>query len=80
MNKPISTLLQEIKVETGWSEPRIAKELRVSQPTVNRILNGQEECAGSTWRAIENLHAKVCVNAVAKVNKAPLRRITDKNQ
>jgi hypothetical protein len=80
MSKPISELLNEIKTETGWSEPRIATELRallpdsrMSQPTVNRILNGQDECKSSTLRAIEALHERVCAAAVAKVN-APENR------
>lgn len=78
MDKNISTLLKEIKAETGWSEPRIAEELGTSQPTVNRILNGQDDCKGSTMRAIESLHKRVCVDAVAKVNNQPRRRSTDK--
>jgi transcriptional regulator with XRE-family HTH domain len=77
MNKTISTLLQEIKAETGWSEPRIADELGTSQPTVNRILNGQPECKGSTLRAIEALHKKTCVDSLAKINGVT-RRSTDK--
>jgi predicted transcriptional regulator len=79
MNKPISTLLQEIKVETGWSEPRIADEIGTSQPTVNRILKGQEECKGSTLRAIEALHKKTCTDSVAKVNGVARRRRTKKS-
>lgn len=56
MDKNISTLLREIKDATSWSEPRIASEIGASQPTVNRILNGQEDCKGSTLRAILELH------------------------
>jgi hypothetical protein len=59
MDKDISTLLQEIKAKTEWSEPRIASEIGTSQPTVNRILNGQTDCQGSTWRAIESLHKRL---------------------
>lgn len=60
MDKDIATLLREIKSATSWSEPQIAAELGTSQPTVNRILNGQPDCKGSTFRAIESLHAKIC--------------------
>jgi predicted transcriptional regulator len=69
MDKDISTLLQEIKAATNWSEPRIADELGTSQPTVNRILNGQEDCKGSTLKAIQELHKKVCAT-VARQKKA----------
>jgi AraC-like DNA-binding protein len=58
MDKDICTLLREIKAATNWSETRIASELHTSQPTVNRILNGQAECKGSTLRAITDLHAR----------------------
>lgn len=56
MDKNISTLLREIKAATGWSEPVIAGKLNTSQPTVNRILNGQADCKGTTYRAIIELH------------------------
>jgi transcriptional regulator with XRE-family HTH domain len=56
MDKDISTLLREIKEATRWSEPRIAAELGTSQPTVNRILNGQADCKATTYRAITLLH------------------------
>lgn len=69
MDKNISTLLREIKEATGWSEPKIAAELGTSQPTVNRILNGQGECKVSTFRAITELHSST-------LNKAA-RRATD---
>jgi predicted transcriptional regulator len=68
MSKDITTLLAEIQAETGWSQPRIADELGTSQPTVNRILKGQDDCKGSTLKAIERLHKKVCAKALAKVN------------
>ena len=72
MDKDIATLLGEIKSTTGWSEPRIASELGTSQPTVNRILNGQPDCKGATLRAIVDLHAKVCTPT-----SSPARRATD---
>ena len=58
MDKEIDTLLQELKAEKSWSEHRLAQEIGTSQPTVNRILNGQRECKGSTLRAIQQLHFK----------------------
>ena len=70
MDKPSSTLLREIKTATGWSEPRIALEIGTSQPTVNRILNGQDDCKVSTWRAIVELHKRVCVDAVNRINES----------
>jgi predicted transcriptional regulator len=60
MDKDIATLLREIKSATAWSEPRIASELGTSQPTVNRILNGQSDCKVATFRAIVDLYQKVC--------------------
>jgi predicted transcriptional regulator len=72
MDKDISTLLQEVKIETGWSEPRIASEIGTSQPTVNRILNGQGDCKGSTLRSIVDLHKRVCVDALARIDRESL--------
>jgi transcriptional regulator with XRE-family HTH domain len=60
MDKKISILLTEIKSATGWSEVKIAEELGTSQPTVNRILNGQDDCKGSTLLAITELHRTAC--------------------
>jgi transcriptional regulator with XRE-family HTH domain len=82
MDKDISTLLQEIKAATSWSEPRIADELGTSQPTVNRILNGQEDCKGSTFKAIQDLHKKVCISVAEQKKGQPAdtehdRRATD---
>jgi transcriptional regulator with XRE-family HTH domain len=68
MDKDISTALREVRTETGWSEPRIASELGISQPTVNRILNGQDDCKAKTFRAIQILYKKVCVDALDAVN------------
>lgn len=66
MDKDICTLLQEIKAGTNWSEPRIASEIGTSQPTVNRILNGQLDCKVSTLRAIEDLHKRVLAGVFAE--------------
>lgn len=74
MHKPISILLKEIKTETGWSEPRIAEEIGTSQPTVNRILNGQGECKSSTLLAIVDLHKRKCLGAVAAINRESRRK------
>ena len=65
MDKKISTLLTEIKSATGWSEVKIAEELGTSQPTVNRILNGQDDCKGSTLLAITELHRTACAPRAA---------------
>jgi predicted transcriptional regulator len=68
MDKNISTLLTEIKDATGWSEVKIATELGTSQPTVNRILNGQVDCKGSTLRAISDLHRSACAESPSSPN------------
>lgn len=60
MEKDISTLLRDIKDATGWTETRIATALGATQPTVNRILNGQAECKIATFHAICALHALTC--------------------
>lgn len=76
MDKNISTLLGEIKAATNWSESQLAAELGTSQPTVNRILNGQAECMGSTFLAITSLHKEKCP-ATSK-RRTPKRRATDR--
>jgi predicted transcriptional regulator len=63
MTETPQTVLQEIKAETGWSEPRIAREIGTSQPTINRLMNGQPECKASTWRAMCDLRDRVKVKA-----------------
>lgn len=60
-DQSITALLHFIRAATCWSEPRIAKKLGVSQPTVNRILNGQGDCKGSTLQAIRALHQQVAL-------------------
>ena len=59
MNTYASKLLNEIRLKTDWSETRIAKALRVSQPTVNRILKNRVDCKGSTFLAITELHTSI---------------------
>jgi len=72
MDKNISTLLREIKDATQWSEPKIALEIGTSQPTVNRILNGQGDCKGSTLRAINELHRAVFLGGNAPVSPSAI--------
>lgn len=59
MDKSHQAKLAEIKAHTGLSEVALAQRLGVSQPTVNRILNGQVDCKGSTLVAIDHLYAEV---------------------
>ena len=49
-------MLAEIKSTTGMTETALARELKVSQPTVNRMLNGQDSCSSTTLLAIFRLH------------------------
>lgn len=67
MDKETSHLLKEVRLWTEWSEPRIARALGVSQPTVHRILNGQSECRGSTLLAITELHARMAQREAARL-------------
>ena len=52
-------LLSEIKAATQLGEIGLAKRLGVSQPTVNRILRGQENCSSKALLAIQRVHAEV---------------------
>ena len=65
MDKNISTLLREIKTQQDWTEVRLAAELGTTQPTVNRILNGQDDCKISTFKAICARH-QTCFARVAE--------------
>lgn len=56
----ISTLLREIKAATALTETQLAIELGTTQPTVNRILNGQSGCKIAMYRAIVSMHAVKC--------------------
>jgi len=60
MDKDSSTLLREIQQATGWSQTRLALELKTSQPTVNRILKGQPNCLSDTLAAILEVHKRHC--------------------
>jgi transcriptional regulator with XRE-family HTH domain len=59
MNTPAQELLLKIREQTGWTEPRIAAEIKTSQATVNRILRGQLGCQASTYLAIEGLATRL---------------------
>ncbi|WP_157662020.1 hypothetical protein [Burkholderia ubonensis] len=48
-----SALLSDIKTQRSLSEVAIARRLKVSQPTVNRILRGKSDCKSSTYVAIQ---------------------------
>jgi len=52
-------LLVEIKAATKLGEIGLAKRLGISQPTVNRILNGQANCSSKALLAIQRVHAEV---------------------
>jgi len=72
MDKDPSTLLRELKSATGWSETRLASELKTSQPTVNRILNGQARCLSTTLGAIAGLHAQQCGRVERRSSDKPV--------
>ncbi|GJG92868.1 helix-turn-helix transcriptional regulator [Cupriavidus pauculus] len=59
MDKTHQVKLAELKAHTGMSEVALSRRLQISQPTVNRILNGQGDCKGSTLVAIDRMHAEV---------------------
>jgi len=48
-----SGLLRDIKTQRRLSEVAIAHRLKISQPTVNRILRGKSDCKSSTFVAIQ---------------------------
>lgn len=58
-------MLSEIKTFTGMSEVALAKELKVSQPTVNRVLKSQDNCSGVTLMAILRLHGEMKAGRLA---------------
>ncbi|PRD90453.1 hypothetical protein C6P76_04100 [Burkholderia multivorans] len=57
--RPPRELLAEIKQATKEGEIALAKRLGISQPTVNRLLNGQVDCSSRTLRAIQRVHAEI---------------------
>ncbi|MBU9403777.1 helix-turn-helix transcriptional regulator [Burkholderia multivorans] len=62
--RPPSELLAEIKQATKEGEIALAKRLGISQPTVNRLLNGQADCSSKTLRAIQRVHAEIVVSGI----------------
>jgi len=66
MNNSPQSRLAEIQAKTGLGQTALAALLGVSQATVNRIINGQMDCRGSTLSAIQSLHAKVSRKRKAK--------------
>lgn len=58
MDKNLTTMLREIKDASGWTEVQLASEIGSTQPTVNRILRGQNECKLTTYQSICALHAR----------------------
>jgi transcriptional regulator with XRE-family HTH domain len=56
MDKNISAQLKAIKVAKKWTEVQLGAEIGASQPTVNRILNGQTGCRITTYQAIERIY------------------------
>jgi plasmid maintenance system antidote protein VapI len=64
MNTTPAQMLNEIKSTTGLGEIALAEKLGISQPTVNRILNGQPDCKGKTLQSIAALYQQVIVSRV----------------
>jgi predicted transcriptional regulator len=56
-------LLAEIKSLTKLGEKAIGDRIGCSQPTVNRILNGQSDCKSSTLMAILQWHEELKASA-----------------
>lgn len=54
MIKPVN-MIKEL-VESGLTQPALAKKAKVSQPTISRILNGQVEPSFSTYKAIQKIY------------------------
>jgi plasmid maintenance system antidote protein VapI len=58
-------MLTEIKAFTGLSEVALASELKVSQPTINRVLNSQDGCSSKTLMAILRMHGDLKAGRLA---------------
>lgn len=69
-DQTISDMLAEIKKFTGMTEVAMATELKVSQPTVNRMLKGQAKCSSTTLLAILRLHADLKAGKLKPVESA----------
>lgn len=59
MNTSAQEMLLKIRAQPGWTESRIAAEIKTSQATVNRLLHGQRGCQAATYLAIESLATKL---------------------
>ena len=55
-------LLTEIRQITKEPETALSKRIGISQPTVNRVLRGQD-CSLKSLRAIQRIHAEVVIGA-----------------
>jgi plasmid maintenance system antidote protein VapI len=64
-----SELLTEIKTTTKLGEIALSKLLGISQPTVNRILNGKN-CSSTALLAIQRVHAERAKYAPAEAEQA----------
>jgi transcriptional regulator with XRE-family HTH domain len=58
-------LLAEIMTVAGLNQTSVADRLKVSQPTIHRILNGSSDFKASTLIAIQTWHAEVTQQAAA---------------
>lgn len=63
-------MLNEVKSELGLGEIALAEKLGISQPTVNRILNGQPDCKGTTLQAIARLYEQVVAAKTTPIREA----------
>ncbi|WP_414016442.1 helix-turn-helix domain-containing protein [Burkholderia stagnalis] len=59
-------MLLEVHAATKLTQKELASGLSVSQPTVNRILNGQGDCRGTTLSAIIALHSRLVLQPGAQ--------------
>jgi DNA-binding transcriptional regulator YdaS (Cro superfamily) len=64
-----SELLTEIKATTKLGEIALSKLLGISQPTVNRILNGKN-CSSTALLAIQRVHSEMDKYVPAEAEQA----------
>jgi plasmid maintenance system antidote protein VapI len=64
--QPPAEMLAEIKAATNMVETDLATRIGISQPTVNRILNGQPNCTWKVLIAIRRIHAEVMAEQAAE--------------
>jgi predicted transcriptional regulator len=77
MDMDISTMLREIKAAMGCGQPTLAHKLRTSQPTINRILNGQTECRSGLYSRISALYSEVVRQGRRKDDEALSSPVAD---